>query len=95
MNQNTLKVNELQDDADFDENATEAESFDEKALVEEEASESDLAEEECSLKALPNAYWMRRSSIWVKSVILRCLLQRKKFILRGVHCAVTCRPAAE
>ncbi|CAI2489541.1 RNA polymerase sigma factor RpoS [Serratia grimesii] len=46
MSQNTLKVNELHDDADFDENATEAESFDEKALVEEEASESDLAEEE-------------------------------------------------
>jgi RNA polymerase nonessential primary-like sigma factor len=46
MSQNTLKVNELHDDADFDENATEAESFDEKALVEEEASENDLAEEE-------------------------------------------------
>ncbi|CAI0786589.1 RNA polymerase sigma factor rpoS [Serratia entomophila] len=46
MSQNTLKVNELHDDADFDENGTEAESFDEKALVEEEASENDLAEEE-------------------------------------------------
>ncbi|MCT5008804.1 RNA polymerase sigma factor RpoS [Pseudomonas aeruginosa] len=46
MSQNTLKVNELHDDADFDENGAEAESFDEKALVEEETSENDLAEEE-------------------------------------------------
>lgn len=45
MSQNTLKVNELHDDADFDENGAEAESFDEKALVEEETSENDLAEE--------------------------------------------------
>ncbi|CAI0898828.1 Uncharacterised protein [Serratia entomophila] len=94
MSQNTLKVNELHDDADFDENGTEAESFDEKALVEEEASENDLAEKSCCLKALPNVYWMRRSSIWVRSVIRLCLPQRKKSILRGVLCAVTCRPAA-
>src|SRR5471030_305123 len=35
MNQNTLKVNELHDDVDFDENS--AEAFDEKANVEETA----------------------------------------------------------
>lgn len=31
MSQNTLKVNELHEDADFDENSTETEIFDEKA----------------------------------------------------------------
>ncbi|CRY20569.1 RNA polymerase sigma factor RpoS [Yersinia enterocolitica] len=36
MSQNTLKVNELHEDADFDENSTETEIFDEKALVEDE-----------------------------------------------------------
>lgn len=46
MSQNTLQVNELHDDTDFDQNGTEAESFDEKALLEEESSENDLAEEE-------------------------------------------------
>lgn len=46
MSQNTLKVNELQEDADFDENSTETEIFDEKALVEDEPTESELAEDE-------------------------------------------------
>lgn len=44
MNQNTLKVHDLNEDAEFDENGVEA--FDEKALVEEEPSDNDLAEEE-------------------------------------------------
>lgn len=44
MSQNTLKVNELHENAEFDENG--AEIFDEKALVENEASDSDVAEEE-------------------------------------------------
>lgn len=44
MSQNTLKVHDLNEDAEFDENG--AESFDEKALVEEEPSDNDLAEEE-------------------------------------------------
>lgn len=44
MSQNTLKVNELNEDAEYDENGVEA--FNEKALVEEEHSDNDLAEEE-------------------------------------------------
>ena len=44
MSQNTLKVHDLNEDAEFDENGVEV--FDEKALVEEEPSDSDLAEEE-------------------------------------------------
>lgn len=44
MSQNTLKVHDLNEDAEFDENGSEA--FDEKALVEEEPSDNDLAEEE-------------------------------------------------
>ncbi|CAK8744269.1 RNA polymerase sigma factor RpoS [Sodalis praecaptivus] len=43
MSQNTLKVNELHEEAEFDENG--AETFDEKALVDEPA-DNDLAEEE-------------------------------------------------
>ena len=51
MSQNTLKVHDLNEDAEFDENGIEV--FDEKALVEEEPSDSDLAEEELlSAKAL-------------------------------------------
>ncbi len=42
--QNTLKVHDLNEDAEFDENGVEV--FDEKALVEEEPSDNDLAEEE-------------------------------------------------
>ncbi|EFC7614925.1 RNA polymerase sigma factor RpoS [Escherichia coli] len=41
---NTLKVHDLNEDAEFDENGVEV--FDEKALVEEEPSDNDLAEEE-------------------------------------------------
>jgi len=44
MSQNTLKVNELNEDAEYDENGVEV--FDEKALVEEEPSDNDIAEEE-------------------------------------------------
>lgn len=41
MSQNTLKVHDLNEDAEFDENGVEV--FDEKALVEEEPSDNDLA----------------------------------------------------
>lgn len=41
MSQNTLKVHDLNEDAEFDENGVEA--FDEKALSEEEPSDNDLA----------------------------------------------------
>ena len=44
MSQNTLKVNELHDDAEFDDNG--AEVFDERALVGSEPDENELAEEE-------------------------------------------------
>lgn len=44
MSQNTLKVHDLNEDAEFDENGVEV--FDEKALVELEPSDNDLAEEE-------------------------------------------------
>ncbi|CSX71881.1 RNA polymerase sigma factor [Shigella sonnei] len=40
MSQNTLKVHDLNEDAEFDENGVEV--FDEKALVEEEPSDNDL-----------------------------------------------------
>ncbi|EMX8834508.1 hypothetical protein AAH272_003715 [Escherichia coli] len=43
MSQNTLKVHDLNEDAEFDENGVEV--FDEKALVEEEPSDNDLADE--------------------------------------------------
>lgn len=44
MSQNTLKVHDLNEDAEFDENGVEV--FDEKALVEEEPSDNDFTEEE-------------------------------------------------
>ncbi len=40
MSQNTLKVHDLNEDAEFDENGVEV--FDEKALVEEEPSDNDF-----------------------------------------------------
>lgn len=65
MSQNTLKVHDLNEDAEFDENGVEV--FDEKALVEEEPSDSDLAEEE-----QPNGCSMRRSFILERLVIPHC-----------------------
>ncbi len=72
MSQSTLKVNELHEDADFDENSTETEIFDEKALVDDEPTESELADVSCWRKVLPSVCWMRRNSILVKSVIRHC-----------------------
>ncbi len=63
MSQNTLKVHDLNEDAEFDENGVEV--FDEKALVEEEPSDSDLAEED-------NGCSMRRSFILERLVIPHC-----------------------
>ncbi len=54
MSQNTLKVHDLNEDAEFDENGIEV--FDEKALVEEEPSDSDLAEEELLSQGATSAY---------------------------------------
>lgn len=72
MSQNTLKVNELHEDADFDENSTETEIFDEKALVEDEPTESELAEDELLAQGVTSGCWMRHSSILVRLVIRRC-----------------------
>lgn len=47
MSQNMLKVYDLNEDVEFDENGIEV--FDEKVLVEEEFSDSDLVEEELLL----------------------------------------------
>lgn len=66
MSQNTLKVHDLNEDAEFDENGIEV--FDEKALVEEEPSDSDLAEEE----AQPSAYLTPLSFILERLVIPHC-----------------------
>lgn len=70
MSQNTLKVNELHEEAEFDENG--AETFDEKALVDEPA-DNDLAEEELlSQGGQPSVFWTPRSSIWARSATSRC-----------------------
>ncbi|CAI1028308.1 RNA polymerase sigma factor RpoS [Serratia entomophila] len=99
MSQNTLKVNELHDDADFDENGTEAESFDEKALVEEEASENDLAEEELLSQGVTQRV-LDATQLYLGEIGYSPLLTAEEEVyfarraLRGVLCAVTCRPAA-
>lgn len=72
MSQSTLKVNELHEDADFDENSTETEIFDEKALVDDEPTESELADDELLAQGVTSVCWMRRNSILVKSVIRHC-----------------------
>lgn len=66
MSQNTLKVHDLNEDAEFDENGVEV--FDEKALVEEEPSDNDLAEEEL----LSSVCWTRLSFTLVRLVIHHC-----------------------
>ncbi len=44
MSQSTLKVNELHDDAEFEENGLDV--FDEKALAEEEAGDNEASDDE-------------------------------------------------
>lgn len=44
MSQSTLKVNELHDDAEFEENGLNV--FDEKALAEEEAGDNEASDDE-------------------------------------------------
>lgn len=67
MSQNTLKVHDLNEDAEFDENGVEV--FDEKALVEEEPSDNDLAEEELEPHSV---CWTRLSFTLVRLVIHHC-----------------------
>lgn len=76
MSQNTLKVHDLNEDAEFDENGVEV--FDEKALVEEEPSDNDLAEEEllsqgATQRVEPHSVcWTRLSFTLVRLVIHHC-----------------------
>lgn len=71
MSQNTLKVHDLNEDAEFDENGVEV--FDEKALVEEEPSDNDLAEEELlSQGATQRVLGTRLSFTLVRLVIHHC-----------------------
>jgi len=93
MSQNTLRFNELNDNTDFDVNVTEAESFDEKALLEEETSENDLVEEELLSKSFTQRI-LDAPQLYLGEIgYSPCLPQRKRFILHGVLCAVTCNPA--
>lgn len=72
MSQNTLKVHDLNEDAEFDENGVEA--FDEKALSEEEPSDNDLAEEELLSqgKGPHSVCWTRLSFTLVRLGIHHC-----------------------
>lgn len=76
MSQNTLKVHDLNEDAEFDENGVEA--FDEKALSEEEPSDNDLAEEttwlkkSCYRKGPHSVCWTRLSFTLVRLGIHHC-----------------------
>lgn len=70
MSQNTLKVHDLNEDAEFDENGVEV--FDEKALVEEEPSDNDLAEEELLSQGATQRVLTRLSFTLVRLVIHHC-----------------------
>lgn len=70
MSQNTLKVHDLNEDAEFDENG--AEAFDEKALVEEEPSDNDLAEEELLSQGATQRGWTRLSFTLGRLVTPHC-----------------------
>lgn len=70
MSQNTLKVHDLNEDAEFDENGVEV--FDEKALVEEEPSDNDLAERNCYRREPHSVCWTRLSFTLVRLVIHHC-----------------------
>ncbi len=69
MSQNTLKVHDLNEDAEFDENGVEA--FDEKALSEEEPSDNDLAKS-CYRKGPHSVCWTRLSFTLVRLGIHHC-----------------------
>lgn len=70
MSQNTLKVHDLNEDAEFDENGVEV--FDEKALVEQEPSDNDLAEGNCYRREPHSVCWTRLSFTLVRLVIHHC-----------------------
>lgn len=66
MSQNTLKVHDLNEDAEFDENGVEV--FDEKALVEEEPSDK----RNCYRREPHSVCWTRLSFTLVRLVIHHC-----------------------
>ncbi|MCC9266215.1 RNA polymerase sigma factor RpoS, partial [Bacillus velezensis] len=51
MSQSTLKVNELHEDTDFEENGLDV--FDDKALAEEDTNDNDSAEDELLSQGVP------------------------------------------
>ncbi len=65
MSQNTLKVHDLNEDAEFDENGVEV--FDEKALVEEEPPKRN-----CYRREPHSVCWTRLSFTLVRLVIHHC-----------------------
>lgn len=69
MSQNTLKVHDLNEDAEFDENGVEA--FDEKALSEEEPSATWL-KKSCYRKGPHSVCWTRLSFTLVRLGIHHC-----------------------
>ncbi len=93
MSQNTLKVHDLNEDAEFDENGVEV--FDEKALVEEEPSDSDLAEEELLSQGATQRV-LDATQLYLGEIGYSPLLTvpKKRFILRVARCVVTLRHAA-
>lgn len=70
MSQNTLKVHDLNEDAEFDENGVEA--FDEKALSEEEPSDNDWLKKSCYRRVPHSVCWTRLSFTLVRLVIHHC-----------------------
>lgn len=70
MSQNTLKVHDLNEDAEFDENGVEV--FDEKALVEEEPSDKIWLKRSCYRKGPHSVCWTRLSFTLVRLVIRHC-----------------------
>ncbi len=70
MSQNTLKVHDLNEDAEFDENGVEA--FDEKALSEEEPSDKTWLKKSCYRKGPHSVCWTRLSFTLVRLGIHHC-----------------------
>lgn len=71
MSQNTLKVHDLNEDAEFDENGVEA--FDEKALSEEEPSViTTWLKKSCYRKGPHSVCWTRLSFTLVRLGIHHC-----------------------
>lgn len=70
MSQNTLKVHDLNEDAEFDENGVEA--FDEKALSEEDPVITTWLKKSCYRKGPHSVCWTRLSFTLVRLGIHHC-----------------------